>query len=791
MLRIVVCVAVFGFGLSAGLVMAQWDGTPSSPLSAASHPEFSSFDIQIHSRDASTWGDNSLESMQAQHGADCLGPPSVHEHHSYASAVFTCNNHVMTAINASGYGLIVLTPAQLLNCSASCSVQWDMSTERQSTRDWPDVWLTPWSENLTLPFDEGDVDLQGRPRSGVVVSGNNPQSTWTVDTIANYSETAVSGCWWCSWRDAIVPGTNQAAVRQTFKLTITPGRIKMERLASSTAPQLTFVDAPAPVQMASDYVVQFGHHSYNPTKDGAGVPATWHWDNFILAPAAPFTVIHTPTRSLTGTSGSITFNAPAPGDSWMRFTALGSVQYSLNGGGSWQPATKQAFINHYEHQSPYFIPLPAGSQAVQIRLAADSWYQGPFIAKDFAVWSLTVIPTSPGLHAPSNLSVQATGSTGLTLFFNDHATSETGFDYERRLATTDSWSVVLSGGALPGTQPGWYWPDSNVAPGTTYCYRLRAKNATLFSYYSHEACGTTAGGGATLPAPSHVAASSGGPGTLNVSFTDNATTETAIDFERRIGQDGNWSLLFSGSTLPGAQSGWYWPDSAVSAGITFCYRLRARNGNVFSPYSNEACATAPAGGLAAPTNVSVFAAGAGTFNVSFTDNATTETGIEYERRTGQTGTWSIIHSGDALPGAQSGWYWPDSTVSAGTTYCYRLRAKNGATFSPYSSEVCGSTPVGGLAAPSNVSASPGGTGIVSVSFTDNATTETGFDYERRLGQNGNWSVIFAGTALPGAQSGWYWPDSSVSSGTTYCYRLRTKNGSAFSPYSNIACGVAP
>jgi hypothetical protein len=147
--------------------------------------------------------------------------------------------------------------------------------------------------------------------------------------------------------------------------------------------------------MASDYVVQFAHHSYNPTKDGAGVPATWHWDNFTLTPSVPFTVIHTPTRAVIGTTGTVTFNSPAPSNSWLRFTAVGSVQYSLTGGASWLQATKQAFVGNYAHQSPYFLAIPAGTQTVHVRLATEDWYQGPFIAKDFAIWSRSLPGPNP------------------------------------------------------------------------------------------------------------------------------------------------------------------------------------------------------------------------------------------------------------------------------------------------------------------------------------------------------------------------------------------------------------
>jgi len=277
-----------------------------------------------------------------------------------------------------------------------------MSTERQSTRDWPDVWLTPWKDNLTLPYDGAsatDVDLQGVPRQGVHLAATGGKNAWKVATISNYQETQLDTVWWVDMDSGIAAGTNQAAVRQTFKLTITPGRIRFERLPSATATGIVWVDANAPVQLASDYVVQFAHHSYNPAKDGAGVPATWHWDEMKLNPAAQFGIIKTHTRALLQ-NGSVVFNASAPANSWLRFSAIGSVQYSLNGGTTYQTAPKQAFLGRNGHASSYFVSIPAGTQTVQFRFSADGWYQGPFVAQDFAIWSTsggtsTAPPTVP------------------------------------------------------------------------------------------------------------------------------------------------------------------------------------------------------------------------------------------------------------------------------------------------------------------------------------------------------------------------------------------------------------
>src|SRR4029450_2992231 len=96
--------------------------------------------------------------------------------------------------------------------------------------------------------------------------------------------------------EGITAGTNQSAVRQTFKLTMNPGSVEFERLASATASGFVWTRdsqgnpgfAACACLMASDYVVQFAHHSYTPEKDGAGVPGTWHWDNLQSTPSTPF-----------------------------------------------------------------------------------------------------------------------------------------------------------------------------------------------------------------------------------------------------------------------------------------------------------------------------------------------------------------------------------------------------------------------------------------------------------------------------------------------------------------------
>ena len=63
-------------------------------------------------------------------------------------------------------------------------------------------------------------------------------------------------------------------------------------------------------------------------------------------------------------------------------------------------------------------------------------------------------------------------------------------------------------------------------------------------------------------------------------------------------------------------------------------------------------------GPAAPSNVVVANITSSSLNVFFTDNATNETGIDVERKTGVGGTYSVITTTGALSGASPGWYTP-------------------------------------------------------------------------------------------------------------------------------------
>jgi hypothetical protein len=78
---------------------------------------------------------------------------------------------------------------------------------------------------------------------------------------------------------------------------------------------------------------------------------------------------------------------------------------------------------------------------------------------------------------------------------------------------------------------------------------------------------------------------------LTLDWIDNSGGEAAFSIERKTGTAGAYAVIAQQS--PGVSA---YVDTTVAWGTTYCYRLRAFDGALFSDYSNEACAS-PAGGL--------------------------------------------------------------------------------------------------------------------------------------------------------------------------------------------------
>ncbi|MFN8007377.1 MAG: fibronectin type III domain-containing protein [Terriglobia bacterium] len=260
---------------------------------------------------------------------------------------------------------------------------------------------------------------------------------------------------------------------------------------------------------------------------------------------------------------------------------------------------------------------------------------------------------------------------------------------------------------------------------------------------------------------------------INLTWTDNSTNETQFKIERKTGVGGTYAQI---NTV--AANSTSYSDTGLSPSTTYYYRIRGNNTAGDSVYSNEANATTTNTAPAAPSGLGLTVNSSSQITLNWTDNSTNETGFKIERKTGVGGTYSQI----ATVAANITTY-PNTGLSASTTYYYRVRAYNGIGDSAYSNEANATTqaPPTPPAAPSGLTATKISTSQINLSWTDTSGNESGFRIERKLGVGGTYSEI----AVVGINVTTY-SNTGLNNGSVYYYRVRAYNGAGNSSYSNEA-----
>jgi fibronectin type 3 domain-containing protein len=368
--------------------------------------------------------------------------------------------------------------------------------------------------------------------------------------------------------------------------------------------------------------------------------------------------------------------------------------------------------------------------------------------------------------APSLLRARILTATVIGLTWQDNSTNENAFKIERKIGTTGTYSQIAAVRANATT-----WSDTTVSAGKVYFYRVRAYlSGAGDSAYSNEAIAST-----RIPAsPGNLRATTVTATRIDLIWTDRSSNETAFKIERKIGTTGTYGQI----AAVGANAT-TWSDTTVSAGNVYCYRVRAYlSGAGNSAYSNEACASTAI--PAAPTSLTAKTLTATRIDMAWKDNSTNETGFKIERKTGVSGAYSQI----ALLAANLT-TWADTTVSAGITYCYRVRAYlTGAGDSAYSNEACACTAI--PAAPTGMTATAVSGSQINLSWKDNSANETGFKIWRKVGTGGSWAV----RATVGANVTSY-QDTGLAPCTLHTYGVVAYNACRDSGASNAASATTP
>lgn len=376
-----------------------------------------------------------------------------------------------------------------------------------------------------------------------------------------------------------------------------------------------------------------------------------------------------------------------------------------------------------------------------------------------SAYSNIAVTALVGPDAPTNLAASTLSNTSIRITWSDVATNETGYEIQRCIVSGGCNFAALTSVAANVAE----YVDASAVYNTTYQYQVRATNSVLPSAY---AAPVTAN---TIPptTPTGLLAQVASPTTINLSWTDASADETHFLIERCLG-DGCANFAQIDSVGAGVTA----YVSTVATNSAYRFRVRARNAVISQTYSSVAEATtrppAVPGGLVATT------LGATAISLQWDDLAGDETGYLVERCSGAScSDFTTI----ATTAANAGTF-GDNGVTVNGTYRYRVSAVGVAGTSAPSNIATANTLL--PAAPSGLVATVISANVIRLTWSDNATNETGYSISRCAGAScTNFAVVKSiGPNLSQTD------DSTTVAGVNYLYRVQATNVAGVSNVSN-------
>jgi titin len=374
------------------------------------------------------------------------------------------------------------------------------------------------------------------------------------------------------------------------------------------------------------------------------------------------------------------------------------------------------------------------------------------------------------IGAPTHLTATAASHRQIWFAWQDNASNESGYEVWRSdngaagsfsLFTTYPWPNTTAGG------------NDLLNAATEYCYKVRAykgtRQPTQVSAFSNVACATT------LPvpvpaAPSGVSAAPTSGGSIRISWTDNASDESAFRIERAAVSAGPWTNL--GSANPNVLS--FEDQQPPALEQPECYRVFALNSFGDSPASNVVCTARPT----PPSGLTATATGSD-IELTWIDNSGVEDGFEIRRWTVGVSTVIAIVSANTIAYRDAGL--PDDT------YWYQVRARRDGGNAGSSNNAGATILTSAPNAPSNVSAFPGSSTRATVVWVDNSANESGFLVKRSTDGGASWET--AGGAGPNETT--FYDNGQPSEPQLLCYSVIAWNSLGESAPSSTDCSTLP
>ncbi len=271
--------------------------------------------------------------------------------------------------------------------------------------------------------------------------------------------------------------------------------------------------------------------------------------------------------------------------------------------------------------------------------------------------------------APSNLTINVLVSTvpgQIEVNWTDNSSDETGFIVSRMKDSI--WSSLVYDTVPANTTS---YVDNGLAGGV-YHYFVDAYNINGKTNSYNYVKGTIVSS-AMPAAPTNLSSFVDAFATVELNWVDNSNNEDKFNIERSPNGVTAWTVI--GFRVPNFTS---YYDYGLAAGIYY-YRVNAMNTTGNSAYSNVVSANTGAPVPFAPSLLSACGISSGKINLSWQDNATNEDKFVIERSLNGTSAWAAIDSvaANVLTYSNTG-------LVDGTTYFYRVYAKNASGKSGYS-----------------------------------------------------------------------------------------------------------
>jgi titin len=413
------------------------------------------------------------------------------------------------------------------------------------------------------------------------------------------------------------------------------------------------------------------------------------------APVTPYTTPQAPS-SVTPTAGdlSATLSWAAPSSNGGAAISDYTIQYSSNGGTSWSTFSRtastatSATVTGLTNGTSYVFRVAAVNQA------GTGGYSGV---------SAPVTPVAPATTPDAPTAVSGTaGDAQVWLTWSapasDGGATITDYVVQHSSNAGSSWTTFAD--AVTTARWGWV---TGLTNGTSYVFRVAAVNTAGTGSFSAASAAVTPAGAPSAPT---ITSLTPGNASVTVAWSEPASnggapiTAYEIEVVEAVG-----GTPYTVTVIAPTSSGYV---GGMTNGVQYLVTVRALNGvtpGVFSSAISVTPATTPS----APSVPSVTA---GNGQASLTWFAPTSNGgselndyvIQYSSNGG--GSWTTFNDGESLTTSAT-----VTGLTNGTSYVFRVAAKNVVGTGLYSSASLSTTPISAPTAPLSVAGTPGNASI--------------------------------------------------------------------------------